>query len=277
MSSLYRIEKLTLHNFKLFGGELTINFDENDLIVFDGPNGFGKTTVFDAIELALTGSIRRLVSLENQQNPTDVVVAHRNSSDCFVQITLKKNENTICVERRLKTELPSNATRISKFKEIWDLFLITDEGESAIQQSRFNELIGNANVERDFIKFHYVEQQDTAHFLKDKKEKERAAELAVLFGDTEEMQLKVEKIEAVEKTIADEIKAKKNSKITLEESGKVNQQVDIEVSELTYKALLQLTNQNIEWVKCQHYFVPTFSSSLAKRFKCKASTIAGAL
>ena len=56
-----RIREIEAENFKLF----TKNFHEvneiekSDLIVFNGPNGYGKTSAFDIIEFCLTGTIKR--------------------------------------------------------------------------------------------------------------------------------------------------------------------------------------------------------------------------
>ena len=57
-----RIREIEAENFKLF----TKNFHEvneiekSDLIVFNGPNGYGKTSAFDIIEFCLTGTIKRI-------------------------------------------------------------------------------------------------------------------------------------------------------------------------------------------------------------------------
>ena len=50
-----RIREIEAENFKLF----TENFhevnkiEESDLVVFNGPNGYGKTSVFDIIEFCI--------------------------------------------------------------------------------------------------------------------------------------------------------------------------------------------------------------------------------
>ena len=44
------IKKITLQNYKLFAYKEIVF--TNYLSVFDGPNGYGKTSVFDAIELS---------------------------------------------------------------------------------------------------------------------------------------------------------------------------------------------------------------------------------
>ena len=57
-----KIQKIEAENFKLF----TSNFDkiqdiaDSDMILFNGPNGYGKTSVFDIIEFCLTGDIKRI-------------------------------------------------------------------------------------------------------------------------------------------------------------------------------------------------------------------------
>lgn len=198
MNSFYKIESLLVKNFKLFGDEFNINFNANDLVVFDGPNGHGKTTVFDALELALTGSIRRLAIVENQQTPNDVVVAHKNRGDCFVQLKISNESGSLVIKRALKSIKPRNGTKISNFSLLWDLTIIEGTSERTITQEELGNFINCSELKRDFTFFHYVEQEDTAHFLKIKSEKERAKALSVLFGDTKEMQEKVSKVELLE-------------------------------------------------------------------------------
>lgn len=270
MSNLYRLEKLTFNNFKLFGKEYTINFSGNELVVFDGPNGHGKTTVYDATELALTGGIRRLNSTENQQNPEDVVVAHKNNKDCFVRLEIKNDDGSIVIERRLKNNIPNNAKKISNFRNIWDLFLLKDDSRQFINQVDLNELIGSPNLGRDFTLFHYVEQEDTAHFLKLKKEKERADALSVLFGDTVEMQGKVSKIELVEKRIDEKLKEKRREKTILENRGNLEGSEGIEESELSFKPLLEWKESHFEWDREK---VEAFSSEKRDSFLSELANI----
>ena len=249
MNELFRLEKLTLNNFKLFGDEYTVNFSSNDLIVFDGPNGHGKTTIYDAIELALTGEIRRLSSTENQQNPSDVVVAHKNNKDCFVKLELKNSKESIVIERRLKHKISNSDKKISNFRNLWELYLVESNDKTLLTQSKLNNLIGNQNLARDFTLFHYVEQEDTAHFLKHKKEKERAEALSVLFGDTIEMQKKVSKVEALEKRIGQLIKEKTREKTILEQRGNLELSIEESKSRISYEVLLEWCNPTFEWDK----------------------------
>ena len=54
-----KIKKILLYNFKNFRHETFVDFSDN-ITFLVGPNGFGKTTIFDAIELGLTGNISRI-------------------------------------------------------------------------------------------------------------------------------------------------------------------------------------------------------------------------
>lgn len=61
MSKVF-IKRIYLDNFKLFEN-FTLDFSEG-LNVFDGPNGYGKTSIFDAIEYLITGDIKRVTTCQ---------------------------------------------------------------------------------------------------------------------------------------------------------------------------------------------------------------------
>lgn len=53
----YTFKQLSLKNFKYITDErpLEFQFDNRNIVILDGQNGYGKTTLFDAIEILLTG------------------------------------------------------------------------------------------------------------------------------------------------------------------------------------------------------------------------------
>ncbi len=53
------LQKISISNVRRFGKDVEINFGQGATILL-APNGIGKTTVFEAIELALAGKISRL-------------------------------------------------------------------------------------------------------------------------------------------------------------------------------------------------------------------------
>ena len=118
---------------------------------------------------------------------------------------------------------------------------------SLITQPELNKIIGNENLARDFTLFHYVEQEDTAHFLKYKKEKERAEALSVLFGDTIEMQKKLLIVSNVIKKIEGLIHDKSKEKRILELRGNLNVTLNGSDHKIEYEPLF--INYIFEWDK----------------------------
>lgn len=58
----WQISKIEISSFKAFK-KIHLDFGDSSLLTLDGPNGFGKTSIFDAIELLLTGRIKRICHL----------------------------------------------------------------------------------------------------------------------------------------------------------------------------------------------------------------------
>lgn len=99
----YKIRNLNINNFKLFDS-YSFNVCNSDLILLGGPNGFGKTSIFDSLELALTGSIDRLLNVEGQSGYSSVVV--KGGGDKGVNIKLELEDevhNALIIHRELKT------------------------------------------------------------------------------------------------------------------------------------------------------------------------------
>ncbi|SBW83257.1 chromosome segregation protein SMC [Pseudomonas veronii 1YdBTEX2] len=197
------IKAITFKNFKVFGGEpYKINFSNSNLVLLDGPNGYGKTSVFDAIELALTGTISRLIPLENRQNPTDIVVAHAGADE--VEITLEFEDDirgTHLIQRRLKNPLPKDAKKISRFADLWQLYEMIDGTWQQTSADMLNDYLGSKNFSRDFLLFNYIQQEETARFLKSNNETQRAEELSKLFGDTKAAEQKREQLLTIGKRV----------------------------------------------------------------------------
>lgn len=60
MSAVY-LSSLKLKGFRSYAGQTEVTFPSGPgLTVIVGPNGFGKSTLFDAVEWALTGDLKRM-------------------------------------------------------------------------------------------------------------------------------------------------------------------------------------------------------------------------
>jgi DNA repair exonuclease SbcCD ATPase subunit len=54
-----RLQNLTIRNFRGFGDTATPITLDGDLLLFFGPNGFGKTSLAEAIEWLFYGTTKR--------------------------------------------------------------------------------------------------------------------------------------------------------------------------------------------------------------------------
>lgn len=82
------LKKITISNARRFGKDVEMELSAGANI-FLAPNGTGKTTLFEAIEFALTGSIQRLVNpplslIRDKQNDVDVRLDFDNGNYCEV-------------------------------------------------------------------------------------------------------------------------------------------------------------------------------------------------
>ncbi len=67
---MQKLKKIYIENFKGIADTKIIDFASADVSVLNGPNGFGKTTIFDAIELCIRGKLERTIQFSNIQKNT---------------------------------------------------------------------------------------------------------------------------------------------------------------------------------------------------------------
>jgi exonuclease SbcC len=63
----YKLKKLYIENFKLIT-QREIDFNSLDLMILDGPNGYGKTTIYDSLELLFSKKISRINDNDVEDN-----------------------------------------------------------------------------------------------------------------------------------------------------------------------------------------------------------------
>lgn len=112
------IGKIVLNNFRIFKGEHEFDFSGRKVIVVEGPNGHGKSTIFDAINWGISGKITRYVgSSEHQQfnyiinseaylqdaNTASVEIHFDSKEELVIKRTINKNgSNKLFINGRQK-------------------------------------------------------------------------------------------------------------------------------------------------------------------------------
>ena len=89
-----KILNVKFKNINTLKGEWEVHFNrsplkESGLFAITGPNGSGKTTIFDAISLALYGETARLKNSPEQ-------IMSKQASDCYSTVTFSINDNVYC-------------------------------------------------------------------------------------------------------------------------------------------------------------------------------------
>jgi DNA repair exonuclease SbcCD ATPase subunit len=89
-----RLKTLTVAGFRGFANYQSFDLDADAVIVV-GANGSGKTSMFDAVLWALTGSIQRL-----SDEAKDVVSKYSTTGEARVELEIERNDATMRIIRR---------------------------------------------------------------------------------------------------------------------------------------------------------------------------------
>ena len=87
----YTFKSLCIRNFKYITNNKPLKFDfmNSNIVILDGQNGYGKTTLFDAIEVLVTGKIKHFnPSLQNRKTETLGILANDVNKDIVISAIL---------------------------------------------------------------------------------------------------------------------------------------------------------------------------------------------
>lgn len=190
------IKRLYIENYKLFSRK-EIDFSAALLSIFDGPNGYGKTSIFDAIELLITGEISRVKeceSIDGKNGYQTVFFAQNSEKDVIIKAEFEDKEaqryfvlgaKVKSADLKGKLANPKNIFESIEFYSMpsytisidaWDNYFISKEEINQIRKREF----GHQNIEQ-FTLFHYIRQEDRLAYFK-KNEASRSSTIEDLLG-----------------------------------------------------------------------------------------------
>ncbi|NFQ94921.1 recombination protein RecF, partial [Clostridium botulinum] len=182
---MYLINRLEINNFKLIDSKKVIDFSKSDLIVLDGPNGYGKTTIFDTIEILVKGNrnLDQVFNSEYRAGDKPVVYAFdKNKPIVLKGEFINELGEKFIVERKI--EHPDNIGKISDLKDrftAYELNSFEEREGKKITQKHINDKLGLYPNESIYNLMYYIQQEETLFFLKENEYK-RKEKLNTLFN-----------------------------------------------------------------------------------------------
>jgi len=196
-----QIKKVYIQNFKGIRKKAVIDLTGTPLTILNGPNGFGKTTIFDVIELCLRGRLARADKYEGiTKHTADYYKAfyqNDTSEDVILKICLSDGNIDHVIIKRLDKDSEGRTDGGRRFRaDAWQLFEtyytnnLTGFEESPnfpglqqITQQYIDQLFfpgQGISLVNLFPLFHYLQQEENIYFLK-MNEVEKKESLNFLF------------------------------------------------------------------------------------------------
>ena len=167
----WQISKIEVSSFKAFK-HIYLDLGESSLLTLDGPNGYGKTSIFDAIELLLTGQISRIQNLFNtlltskKRNYADNLFWNSRSgdNDFCIKIEFINDDRKLVLARHCPAAIfkkPENnrADKYENFK-LYELpeFESSDFTKVNQRDNNFLDKVFGKNFRENFSFLNYLEQ-----------------------------------------------------------------------------------------------------------------------
>ena len=207
-----RILKVEAENFKLFTTKFQAikDLEKADIVLLNGPNGYGKTSVFDILEFCLTGEIGRINKYteelaigKNETGENKILIADE-SKPSYVKVVLEESEKIIEIKYSCPPQIGKRkASKENNPHKIFQCFtrhIFCDEKEVYDREVFLKELKLDG-IGEWFDKCCFLSQDEHLQFLKEAK-KSKAKAISFLF----EIPVKWEEEQEKLKDIIDSLK-----------------------------------------------------------------------
>lgn len=167
----WKITRIEVSSFKAFK-HIGLDLGASSLLTLDGPNGYGKTSIFDALELLLTGQIKRIQNLfstlmtANKRNYDDSLFWNTRSGkkDLSIKVEFRSSARRLVLSRyatikELETKTNNRADRFQHFTlyELPDFESVAYTDVNMRTNDFLDQIFGN-NFRENFSFLNYLEQ-----------------------------------------------------------------------------------------------------------------------
>lgn len=181
---MFRVLDLLLHNFKGFENE-RFTFDR-PCTIFGGPNGYGKTSIFDALELLFTGTIQRMqvyrpghddrTNLKEEYKP---LVYDTSIDEIAIEANIQLAQDRVFrIKRSAEQGRMKNPVDFTAFSSLQFFNQVTDSFEDIETNEDLSKVFTPLSKQYAFL--NYLTQEEANQFLKC-KEHERKQQINNLF------------------------------------------------------------------------------------------------
>ncbi|MBC2005485.1 AAA family ATPase [Listeria booriae] len=227
------LTKIAISNLRNIKMIKEIDFITERLVIFDGPNGYGKSTVFDAIELLLTGRLNHFYEKTYNRGVESLkTIANDDTKPTIITGTFTDGENKFEISRII--EWGNNIKNIIQYKK--------DNTEEIISEEYLNNIL---HIDQNIFDIGmYISQSDSLNFLQ-RKYKDRKNTFTSIIK-TSEIEEKDEILKKISNKLNNNIQIKKEAIEKEINAEKQNQQkieskiskITTHSSELTYSRLV---------------------------------------
>ncbi|MEZ8116180.1 AAA family ATPase [Vibrio splendidus] len=249
----WRIHKLKINGFKVFS-----EFEESyssDLIVYDGPNGFGKTSLFDAKQLLFCKQLPRIVArhgalkVGNKTFNRSIYQNHNSQEDVSIVAELRKESESIYVMRLAKqVDLDVSKNKPNSFEE-FKLYELTSFDKSAeprliVDEKQFwAEKLGDKFLS-NFSVLNYLQQDSKSIVIPDACDNRKRTDQISHLLNLDGLEKRIDNIGKLKSESRDQLKKAKGEHQAQQASLEELQQT-LTVSDSAQVAYTKLTDLNV--------------------------------